>query len=446
MARKRTGEGGNASKDPRGNLAAQEAYIEKFGRDTKRCTGFLHHDAGEISVYQFRQQKSNSNTFLQSRCDLCNRLYFSIIQKPAKKIAAISIWAEFSGDYDWRNDSPSTLVEGIEAVVEYWRRNPCAVEGCSYPHHHSSYRFAARCLTDSWRDRDKEQRISRVVDRRSGQEHPAPQFMHDLQSWAGAEGALWSQVDTKDIWRWWCSQFPEDTATCSAERSAVARGEMSLPVPDHPLDDFSWGSGNILETTQGHSVPGFNQVRAAVRELPVGSSVSGRVYGYLCEGDHLAMRAFSERCKAEGLSLGHSPAPLRWLGKDDPVNAEGQDLRRNSELGDSLSTLHEAAVRNPERAGEYVSWQIRALVVELGRRRSSCEEFTQRVQAEVEKYFDELQAAVTAGDYSRLMEDLRRADSGLPDVVYAYRIEKLELWLRNRPRSRRVPQRTPGLE
>ncbi|MCK6570177.1 hypothetical protein L6V77_03600 [Myxococcota bacterium] len=165
------------------------------------------------------------------------------------------------------------------------------------------------------------------------------------------------------------------------------------------------------------------------------------MYGYLCEGDHLAMRQFSEQCKAGGMSLGHAPAPLRWLGKNDPINGQSQELKKNIELSDSLADLHSVAIKDPVTAGTHVSWQVRELVVALGRERVTCEEFTQRVQAHVEEYLDGLEAAARRGDCRAIRRDLERADPGQPEVVYAYRQEKVVKWLMSRPQALRRTRR-----
>lgn len=441
MARKRTGMGGNSSRDPRSNLQAHADYQARHGRATKSCTGFLHHDGPEVPIDHFRQQKGNKSSGLQSRCDLCNRLYFSIIQKPTKRIAAVAIWATVTKAYDWKHSCPSVLHDGINRCIDWWESHPCTLKGCSYTHHHGSYRDAARALTDAWCDRDKEPRSATVVDQKSKKSYPAPAFMSALQTWAGNGGTLWKHVDTEVVWEWWCSLFPEDTATCSAERSAVANGEMEGPPPEHPLSDFSWGAGNILDTTQGHSVPGFNQVRAAVRTLLVASNIGGRVYGYLCDGNHLAMRRFSEKCKADGMSLGHFPAPLRWLGKNDPANGQAQPLLENIGLNDSLSPLYHAVERDPSLAAKVVSRQIAPLVERLARERVGVNRFTIEVQSAVENYLDSLEAELDNGNNSRLLEELRAADPGQTAAVYQYRAEKVTRWIRSRPTSKRRRQR-----
>lgn len=434
--KKRTGSGGNTSKDPKGNLVAQRTFKAASGNAFKKCTGFLHHDAAPVPITSFRQQKANSSTGLQSRCDTCNRLYFSVIQKPIKKLAAVVIWASSTNELDWKSTCPESLIDGLQSCVDFWSKNPCQVANCRYEAKHGSYRNAAAHLTSAWKNLDKGARTSTIVDTKSGTTLPAPQFMHDLQSWAGLNGTLWGVVDKSEVWDWWCDLYPEDTATCSLERNAAKRGEIDVPSPEHPLEDFSWGSGNILESTQGHSVPGFNQVRTGVRVLPRTSNLGNRVYGFLVDGDHMAMAKFSAQCKAQELSLGHYPAPLRWLGKNDPVNAKAQPLNENMALSDSLAPLHAVATRDPEKARLYVSWQVADVVVSLGRRKASIEEFTQTIQATVEEYLDELEESLLVGS-NRLLKDLAAADPGRPESVYIYRAQKVSRWLRARPTSRR---------
>lgn len=434
--KKRAGGGGNSSKDPRSNLVAQKTFKSTSGAAAKKCTGFLHHDADPVPITSFRQQKANASTGLQSRCDTCNRLYFSVIQKPIKKLAAIVIWSDVTKALDWKRSCPKTLIAGLQSCVDYWISNPCQVAGCRYKTTHGSYRNAASHLTSAWRNLDKGPKSSQIVDSKSGTALPAPQFMHDLQEWAGLNGALWDLVNTNKVWDWWCKLYLNDSATCSLERNAASRGEIDSPAPDHPLSDFTWGSGNILETSQGHSVPGFNQVRASVRVLPRASNLGNRVYGFLVEGDHLAMAKFSAQCKAQKLSLGHFPAPLRWLGKNDPANAKAQPLNENVALSDSLVPLHSAAIKHPHKARHFVSWQIADTVVELGKKKVSIEEFTQSIQATVEEYLDELEASLDSG-IRQLLKDLATADPGQPQSVYIYRAQKVSRWLKARPASRK---------
>ena len=437
MSKKRSGEGGNAAKDPRNNLVAQKGFAKKHGKTTKKCTGFLHHDGGEVPISSFRQQKTNSGTGLQSRCDLCNRLYFSIIQKPIKRIAGIVIWAEQSGEYDWRASAPKSLVKGIEKCLDHWLNTACTVSGCSYTFQHSSYRDAAAELTKAWKNLDKGPRTAKVKDKQTGKTLPAPVFMEDLQNWAGVGGTLSTEVDTSLVWDWWCELLDQDTATDSSEKRAVAQGTLKGPVPEHPLIDFFWGSGNMLETTQGHSAPGFNQVRSSSKILARGSSAHSRVYGYLVEGDRLAMMKFSKECKKAGLSLGHSPAPLRWLGKDDPVNGQAQPLDENIQLSDSLIDLYNLAQSDLEAAKKCVSWQVRPTLERLVESGVSFEQFTQEWQSDVEKYFDELLDKVDQGDKDALINEIKKADPGKTLTVYEYRSRKVYEWLSSRPAAKR---------
>jgi len=297
-------------------------------------------------------------------------------------------------------------------------------------------REAIASVTAIWSGREREPKVGKIFDSDTGQWLPCPQFMEDLSTWASAQGEIWEVFPIGEIWDWWCDIFPDDTAQCSAEKRAVRDGLLDPPIPEHPLSDFMWGSGNLLETSQGHVVPGFNQVRASARVLNIGSTAQGRVYGFLCEGDRLAMKATSVRFKRDGKSLGHTPAPLRWLGKDDPINAQPEELSANVLKRDSLDELFKAARQDPERAKEFVSWQIADLVANLGNSGIEYDEFRGRVQGAVEEYFDGLADEVSSGDFRRLRNDLERAEPGLTEAAYTYRTEKLRHWLINRPAYR----------
>ena len=428
---KRIGNGGNSSRDPRGNLAAQSNFKSQNNKKTKKCTGFLHHDGDEINVDNFRQQKANNSSGLQSRCDICNRLYFSIIQKPIKRIAAIAIWADISGDFDWRLSVPEILKEGIEKCVNSWLSNKCENNNCNYLFKHSSYRSSAAVLTDFWKNRDKEEKDSYIIDKKTKTKYPAPKFMEDLQNWGSTGGVLDLLIDNTIVWDWWVDLFDKDTAYDSSEIKQ-AKKLSSIAPPQHALSDFTWGSGNILDTVQGHSVPGFNQVRSSSRIIPKPSSSSNRVYGYLAEGDRLKMMEFSVECKKKGLSLGHSPAPLRWLGKDDPINAKGQLLRENILLSDSLIDLYNLSKVSVEKAKDCVSWQIVNIVGELTTREVSFEVFTQEIQSFVEEYFDNLYNSQKV-DGNIIISHLKIADPGKTDEVYKYREAKVIQWLESRP-------------
>ncbi len=433
---KRRGRGGNSSIDPRNNLSAQKEYEINLGKKTKKCTGFIHFDSAEISISNFRQQKSNKSTGLQSRCDLCNRLYFSIIQKPTKRIAAIVIWAEMTGEFDWEFEVPEILKPGIQICLNYWKSNPCSVKNCSYSEPHSDYRKCAASLTAAWTDLDKGKKNAQIFDNKTGDLISAPEFMAALQRWAGTGGVLSQQVDTSMVWSWWCSLFPNDTATDSAERR-VFQANQEFPKPvKHPLAHFSWGSGNILDSDQGHSVPGFNQVRASSKTLKRASSSNSRVYSYLVEGDRYKMMKFSKECKEMGMSLGHSPAPLRWLGKDDPINGLAQPLNENVLLRDSLVELHKISLTDPDGAGKFVSWQIKDFVKTLGLKKLNLQEFTQQLTSEVEKYLDSLLFDIENNDAKVLKSHLKKADPGKTDKIYSYREKKISEWLYNRPNAK----------
>jgi hypothetical protein len=396
------------------------------------CTGILHFSGEEISVTNFRQSNNNKSTFLQSRCDTCNRLYFAIQQKPIKRLAAYIIFAISSREVEWRDHAPLSLVPILEASEAFYLSHGCTVKDCGYTAHHSDYRLTAAHLTRGFSGLERLAKNSTIIDEQTEIEYPAPQVLHDLQKWAGKNGELWEVFTPSKVWEWWQSFFSSDTAYCSEEENEEQRNRDFKKIA-HPLSDFAWGSGNIKDTIQGHSVPAFNQVKAAASILPDSSNIGSRVYGYLCEGDHLGMARFSRECKTRGMSLGHSPAPLRWLGKNDVTNGRAESLRENIQKRDSLRELHRIAVETPDKAGEFVSWQIRDLVVQLGERAVTDAQFQQEVEARVEEYFDGLAVEVDRGDFQRLTEHVKRADPGKTEVVYRYRCEKLADWLVKRP-------------
>jgi hypothetical protein len=183
-------------------------------------------------------------------------------------------------------------------------------------------------------------------------------------------------------------------------------------------------------------VPGFNQVKASARILKKPSSAADRPYSYLVEGNRKEMMKFSKECKELGMSLGHSPAPLRWLGKDDPINGVAQPLKENVLLRDSLVDLHKIALHNPTEASKFVSWQIREVVVKLGIKKVNLQEFTQQVSSEVEKYLDSLLVDIEKNNSKILKSHLVKADPGKTKKIYAYREHKIKEWLYNRPNAR----------
>lgn len=429
--RKRKGEGGNASRDPRLNKMYQDEYKKKFKKTTKKCTGVLHYGADEIPITQFRQQKGNKSTGLQSRCDLCNRLYFSILQKPIKRVAAICIWAEQSGEFDWRQDVPSTLKAGIEEALDFWKSFECGVQSCTYPYQHAGYRETAARLTKIWSGLERGPKDGQVLDNKTGVSYPAPLFMQQLQEWASSSGKLTAYYEL--AWDWWCDLLDQDTAYDSAENRIAQRSKGAGKAAGHPLSDFPWGSGNILDTIQGHSAPGFNQVKSSARTLKMPSNASSRVYSYLVEGDRLRMMELSKKCKEMGLSLGHSPAPLRWLGKDDPINGKPEDLQENIVKSDSLIDLYTLAKSDLKKAADCVSWQIRDLLISLNFEKISFEEFTQVIERAVEEYLDSLIADSSLGEKSTLYHHIVRADPGKTITVYNYRHKKVATWLVSRP-------------
>lgn len=432
MASRRQGRGGNAARNPRNNITSQRLYLEKFGRDTKSCTGLLHYDGPEVSIYEFRQANGNKSTFLQSRCDLCNRLYFSIQQKPIKRLAAALIYSEESGGFDWRSEAPQSLLAGLNASVAFHKTFPCPATNCLYSNCYGDFRSTAAHLTKQFSGADRQPRDSSIVDENTGRQHPAPLILHDLQSWVGKGGALWGELDTREIWNWWKGRFHLDTAFCSQEQNEASTNQEFELTP-HPISDFDWGSGNIKDTVEGHTLPAFNQVRRSASLIPSSSAIGNRVYGFLCDGNHLEMLRFSVACKKQGLSLGHSPAPLRWLGKNDPINGRAEPLIENVQKGDSLAELYEIALVDPERAAEFVSWQLSGFLIEISSKKFSLAQFTQEVENFVEAYFDGLATEVAAGDFVRLEDHIRKADPGKTDSVYQYRGAKLRTWLLGRP-------------
>ncbi len=435
MAKKRGGEGGNASRNPRGNLDAQESYRRKWGKDTKTCTGLLHFGGSEVSISQFRQATNNKSTFLQSRCDLCNRLYFSVQQKPIKRAAAAVVFLARTRPSAWRDSVPQTLRDAVDKTIRFEHGHACTASQCTIRTQHGDYRLTSSFLTSHLSGVERLERDSWILDDRTGESYPASKALHDLQAWAGRSGRLWELHAADEVWQWWVQRFPDDRAFCSRELREK-RENPEFDLIDHPLSDFAWGSGNIKDTVQGHSAPLFNQVRASASLLSPSGSSAGRAYAFLCEGDHLQMIALSEKYKSRGLSLGHTPAPLRWLGKNDPVNAQGEPLADNVRKRDSLSELHEVAIRDPRDAARFVSWQIRDLVISLGEAQVSREEFTQLIEAGVEKYFDDIADSLQQGNEASVLSELERACPGLTQTVYNYRLDKLREWVTGRPSYR----------
>jgi hypothetical protein len=435
VSKKRGGDGGNSSRNPRGNLGAQEAYRKKWAKESKSCTGLLHFGGPEVPISHFRQATNNKSTFLQSRCDLCNRLYFSVQQKPIKRAAAAVTFLARTHPPSWKNTVPESLRGPLNEMVAFERGESCEAPNCTLESQHGDYRRTAAFLTDRLSGVERLKRDSWIADERTGERYPAPKILHDLQVWAGRSGQLWDRYPTQEIWGWWVEKFPADQAYCSRELREK-RENPDFELVAHSLSDFSWGSGNIKDTLEGHSAPLFNQVKAAASLLSPSGSSAGRAYAFLCEGDHTRMIAISEKFKAQGLSLGHTPAPLRWLGKNDPINAQGEVLAENVRKRDSLAELHEAAIRDPDDAARFVSWQVRPLVVALGKARASREEFTQAIEAEVEAYFDKIADALENGDDAYVLGELETACPGLTQTVYSYRLEKVREWVTGRPSYR----------
>jgi hypothetical protein len=395
----------------------------------------LHHGEAEIPIEEFRQANGNKSTGLQSRCDVCNRLYFSIIQKPKVRALSILIASEGAG-IDWKKDTPKSLVPTFEKAVHQFFATKCKAANCLYSANHGDLRETVAYLTALMKGMEREKKDSKVFDPESQMQHAAPRKLHDLQAWAAVGGTLYRKLDQSVAWQWWAKFFANDSALCSAEVTEAGENPEFI-APAHPIADFYWGSGNIKDTIQGHTIPAFNKVRPAASVLPSSSNIGNRVYGYLCEGDHLDMARFSRQCKKDGMSLGHTPAPLRWLGKNDRHNGKPERLEDNVAKRDSLAELHAMALDDPETAGSYVSWQVRDKVIELGSRKVSAQVFTSELEAEVETYFDYLQDEIEQGRFEKLHEDLTKADPGKTATVYEYRARKVALFLSSRPSAKR---------
>jgi hypothetical protein len=434
MAIKRAGVGGNISRDPRGNLTAQKAYIEKFGELVKTCSGVLHNDGSKVPITNFRQAK-NSASFLQGRCDLCNRLYFSTLQKPKFRILPILIYAEQSGKSDWRENCPESLKAPLERTLKHFLSTNCKSPKCPYDFPHGDLRESMAFLTKLLSGLEKLPKDSPFIDERSGARYMIPSPIAELSAWAGKTGSLYKQFQTNKVWSWWVKKYPLDLAKSSDEENEEKR-DPNFQAPFHPLSDFSWGAGNLKDTNLFHTVPAFNKVRSSKTVLVGKTSLGNRAYGYLAEGDHQAMATFGNKCKRMKLSLGHTPAPLRWLGKNDPINAVPEKLSENIQKRDSLDELHAIAIANPNLAGTYVSWQVRERVVELGQNQVSKEAFTTQIQASVEAYFDDLLDSHLGGDKTAIWQDLNKADPGQTQIMYEYRYAKVVEFLVSRPRAR----------
>lgn len=432
MAEKRKGSGGNTSRDPRGNLKAHKDFIKKHGTNLKKCNGMLHHDGPPIDVSNFSQQKGNSSTGLQGLCTLCNRLYFKLRQKPIARLLPFIIYAEGT-KLDWRSKCPESIKSAFESALSNWQSEKCVVKGCKSKTTHGDIRKMRDVLGESLFGIEKKPRTVDYEDKETKRTLKISKELNDLYKWDMQVFSIEGQG--KKIWDYWCALFPNDTAQDSSERNAVKAGELPPPVPEHPLIEFSWGAGNFLLTSNGHTVPGFNKVLASYSVLKNASSNS-RPYGFLVEGDRLALNKKSKEFKEQGLTLGHSPAPLRWLGKDDPVNAAGQTWDENVELNDSLVDLHKSALSDPEKASNFVSWQISELVKELGEAQVSLEVFITKVQDAVECYFDDLHKQVKTGNLKTLRSHIEKADPGQTEKIYLRRQEKVIFWLENRPATR----------
>lgn len=433
MVQKRKGSGGNTSRDPRGNLAAQGKYLKKHGTQTKKCNGMFHHDLGPIDISNFSQQKGNKGTGLQALCTLCNRLYFKLRQKPIARMLSYVIYAD-ANQIDWTSDCPDSIKEAFKSAVDFWNNNKCQIPGCTTKTKHGDLRQVRDHLNELLIGIEKKSRTIEYIDKETKRKLKISKELNDLYNWD--KDIFATEGMGKTVWAHWCSAFPHDTAQDSTERNAVKSGEMSPPVPEHPLIEFSWGAGNFLLTSNGHTVPGFNKVLASYSNLK-NASGNSRPYGFLVEGDRVAMAKKSREFKEAGLTLGHSPAPLRWLGKDDPVNAVGQTFDENVELNDSLVDLHAAALADPAGASNFVSWQISEVVKELGESQVSLEVFIATVQDRVETYFDSLHAEISKGKSKTLRMHIEKADPGQTEKMYIRREEKVKKWLAERPNAKK---------
>lgn len=435
MTGKRKGSGGNTSRDPRGNLTAQDGYVEKFGAELKSCSGILHNDGTKVPVTSFRQAKK-SQSLLQGRCDLCNRLYFATLQKPKFRILPILIYSENSGLFDWKASCPEVLVQPLQKALDHFKNSKCRNSNCPYDFQHGDLRKSMDVLTSSLKGVERLPKDANYLDDRSGLTFRVPKVIKALSEWAGKNGTLYNHVNTTEVWKWWVNSYSLDKAKSSDEENEQ-KLDSTFIAPWHELSDFSWGAGNLKDTDLNHTVPAFNKVKSSKTVLVGKTSIGNRAYGYLCEGDHRAMASLGNKCKKEKKSLGHTPAPLRWLGKNDPSNGVAEALSDNIRKRDSLDDLHAIAVTNPMEAGSYVSWQIRDKVISLGKNQVSKEQFTSHVQAEVEKYLDRLLESHKAGNHSSIYDDLKKADPGQTQIMYDYRYKKVVLFLESRPLNRK---------
>jgi hypothetical protein len=344
----------------------------------------------------------------------------------------ILIYAEQSGEFDWRKDCPVELKIMLEKSVDHFFLSRCKNENCHYGHKHGNLRESMNFLTKQLSGVERKPKTGWYRDDRSGMKFKVPKEIEALSNWAGKTGSLYKKIDTSRVWAWWVAQYPDDKAKSSDEVNEAKR-DPGFDAPWHELSDFSWGAGNLVDTNLNHTVPAFNKVRPSKTVLVGKTSIGKRAYGFLCEGDHLAMAKLGNLCKRQKKSLGHTPAPLRWLGKNDPINGAPETLDENVRKRDSLSELHAIAKSDPLKAATFVSWQIREKVIELGRQGVPLGEFTNQIQNEVEKYFDSLLDSHRKGQRNVILSDLRKADPGQTTIMYEYRYEKVVQFLESRP-------------
>ena len=434
---KRKGKGGNESKDPKGNLKAHEDYKKKYGKNTKKCVGILHHDGDEIDVAEFRQHKSNPEG-LQPRCDRCNQIYHASStggQKLKAPLMAYVIQEESKGRKGWRKKFPKSVVKDLEEALKVWNEG-CAIKGCTVKAKHGNFRKTVKALGSQWKGDDKGKKGADL--KYDGDTFRVPQKIADR---AKAKEVL-DELCPDGTLDFWQELFPDDTVRDSAEENAYEDGEID-ELPEYPISHTQWRSGgNIKDTVQGHNIPSFNKLLDIdYPELHTANSDS-RPYGFVCEGDRKKSREFRRKELKKGETLGHYPAPLRWLGKDDPVNHISQDAKENSDDKDRLDHLYALAVKDPEAAGNCVSWQIRDLVVKLGKEKVTLAEFRTQIHAAVTDYFAGLYRDHEQGG-RRIHDDINRADPGQTAKIYGRREEKLLAWLKNENKRGRFKHSQP---
>ena len=351
---------------------------------------------------------------------------------------AYVIQEESKGRKGWRKKFPSSVVTDLEEALKVWNKG-CAIKGCTVKAEHGNFRGAVQALTKQWTGDDKGTRDADLTlpAKFGGGTVRVPQKIADR---AKAKEVLDTLCPggTLDFWQ---ELFSDDTVRDSAEEKAFENDEID-DLPEYPISHTKRGDGNIKDTVQGHNLPAFNHLRNTDYPKLQKSGSESRPYGFVCEGDRKKSKEFLRNKVKEGETLGHHPAPLRWLGKDDPVNHISQDAKENSADNDKLDHLHDRAVKNPEAAGKCVSWQIRDLVVKLGKEKVALAEFRTQIHAAVTDYFAELYRDHEQGG-RRIHDDIKRADPGQTAKIYGRREEKLLDWLRNQHKRGRFNHSQP---